>query len=179
MMRFKDPTLLRILHTMRTVGGKPLSRSDWQALVNTEAGDQSCDAGWYHTCYVWSVIAMASFMEARESTRKSQKTLCYVQAVDVFQNFTPPDRTAAQNLHDALLKVPSLTKTKRLPAFCLLHVGMEVRLTTTLDMPYAVQKLQQLLSRYSSQSTMPSLSNTCELLYHILKYSWSSFRLLS
>ena len=139
MMRFTDPTLLRILHTMRTVGGKPLSRSDWQALVNTEAGDQSCDAGWYHTCYVWSVIAMASFMEARESARRSQKTLFYVQAVDVFQNFTAPDRTAAQNLHDALLKVPSLTKTKRLPAFCLLHVGMEVRLTTTLDMPYAVQ----------------------------------------
>ena len=32
-----------------------------------------------------------------------------------------------------------MTKTKRLPAFCLLHIGMEVRLTTTLAMPYAVQ----------------------------------------
>ena len=82
---------------------------------------------------------MASFMEARESARGSQKTLFYVQAVDVFQNFTPPTRTTAQDLYGALLQVPSLTKTKRLPAFCLLHVGMEVRLTTTLEMPYAIQ----------------------------------------
>ena len=28
---------------------------------------------------------------------------------------------------------------QKLPACCLLHVGMEVRLTTTLDVPYAVQ----------------------------------------
>ena len=28
---------------------------------------------------------------------------------------------------------------KRLPAFCLLHVGMEVRLTTTLEIHYAIQ----------------------------------------
>ena len=37
------------------------------------------------------------------------------------------------------LRVSSLSKTKKLPAFCLLHVGMEVRPTLTLDTPYAVQ----------------------------------------
>ena len=63
----------------------------------------------------------------------------FVQAVDVLQDFTAPTRTTAQHLFQALLQVPSLTTTKRLPAFCLLHVGMEVRLTITLDMPYAVQ----------------------------------------
>ena len=45
----------------------------------------------------------------------------------------------SQKLYHAFLQVSSLTKTKRLPGFCLLHVGMEVRLTTTLEMPYAVQ----------------------------------------
>ena len=77
---------------------------------------------------------MAAFMEARESARKAQKQLVYIQAVDICNSDTD-----VQKLYHAFLQVSSLTKTKRLPAFCLLHVGMEVRLTTTLDMPYAVQ----------------------------------------
>ena len=44
-----------------------------------------------------------------------------------------------EKLYQAFLQVSSLTQTKRLPAFCLLHIGMEVRLTTTLEVPYAVQ----------------------------------------
>ena len=82
---------------------------------------------------------MASFVEARESARKAQKTLFYIQAVDALVNTEIRSEEKAQKLYHALLQVSSLTKTKRLPAFCLLHVGMEVRLTTTLDMPYAVQ----------------------------------------
>ena len=38
MMRFKDERLVNILNTMRTVGGKPLSDSDWKALLATELG---------------------------------------------------------------------------------------------------------------------------------------------
>ena len=147
MMRFKDDTLLRILHTMRTLGGKALAECDWKALMDTESVGQSCSAGkpavdtheWYHTCYVWSVVSMASFLEARESARKSKNTLFYIQAVDICTNFAAPPGPFAQELHRALLQVPNLTKTKRLPAFCLLHVGMEIRLTTTLEMPWAVQ----------------------------------------
>ena len=82
---------------------------------------------------------MAAFVEARESARTAKKTLFYIQAVDLPMNFVAPTDTDAQKLFRAFLQVSSLTKTKRLPAFCLLHVGMEVRLTTTLDMPYAVQ----------------------------------------
>ena len=88
MMRFTDPILIRILHTMRTVGGQPLSDSDWQALLATELDDDTPSAekpdvtGWYHTCYVWSVISMAAFVEARESARTSQKTIFYIQAVE-------------------------------------------------------------------------------------------------
>jgi hypothetical protein len=44
MMRFKDATLLRILHTMRTLGGKALAESDWKALLDTETAEQSCSA---------------------------------------------------------------------------------------------------------------------------------------
>ena len=144
MMRFTDPTLIRILHTMRTVGGQALSNSDWQALLATEhaedhGGDQPDVTGWYHTCYLWSVISMAAFVEARESARMAQKLLFYIQAVDVPQNLLASEISDIQKFYHALLQVSSLTKTKMLPAFCLLHIGMEVRLTTTLDMPYAVQ----------------------------------------
>ena len=141
MMRFTDPILIRILHTMRTVGGKSLSESDWQALLATELDNNTSSTekpdltGWYHTCYVWSVISMAAFLEARESARIAQKQLFYLQAVDMPLNLANP----TQELYHAFLQVSSLTKTKRLPAFCLLHVGMQVRLTTTLEMPYAVQ----------------------------------------
>ena len=80
---------------------------------------------------------MAAFVEARESARMAQKTLFYIQALDISMN--PVTFAQPETLYHAFLHVSSLTKTKRLPAFCLLHVGMEVRLTTTLDMPYAVQ----------------------------------------
>ena len=69
----------------------------------------------------------------------AQKLLFYIQAVDVPQNLLASEISDIQKFYHALLQVSSLTKTKRLPAFCLLHIGMEVRLTTTLDMPYAVQ----------------------------------------
>ena len=153
MMRFDDPVLIRILRTMRVVGGKPLSESDWNALLNTEKaryptssdGDENpvpapaLPNDWFHTAYVWSVVAMAAYVVARQSARQARETLVYVQAVDVLANYQAPSATKARELYRAILRMPNLTKTKRLPAFCLLHVGMEVRLTTTLDMPYAVQ----------------------------------------
>ena len=88
MMRFEDDVLVRSLHTMRTVNGKALAEGDWKALSDTESPQEdsragkpamsdtgrNCSAvkptegdGWYHTCYVWSVIAMAAFIEALES----------------------------------------------------------------------------------------------------------------
>ena len=37
MMRFKDHILIRILDTMRKVGGKPLSDSDWESIISNGA----------------------------------------------------------------------------------------------------------------------------------------------
>ena len=82
---------------------------------------------------------MAAFVEARESARRAQKTLYYIQAVDEPQNLRVSSATDEEQLYCSLLQVSSLTKTKSLPAFALLQIDMEVRLTTTLDQPYAVQ----------------------------------------
>ena len=51
----------------------------------------------------------------------------------------PPVKPTLKDSTVLWLQVPSLPQTKRLPAFCLLHIGMQVRLTTTLHQPYAVQ----------------------------------------
>ena len=151
MMRFKDDVLVHILHAMRTVGEKALAESDWQAVLNTESAPQSRSGenpaamhGWYHTCYVWSVVAMASFMQARQSARQANKTAVYMQAVDVIQNLDAKD-LILRKFNRSLLQVPSLTKTKRLPGFCVLHFGTEVRLTTTLANPWRF-RMQQLQS---------------------------------
>ena len=77
---------------MRQVGGQPLAERDWQALLATELDTQKDGAanpvttGWYKTCYVWSIVSMAAFVEARESARTAQKTLYYIQAVDICTN---------------------------------------------------------------------------------------------
>ena len=145
MMRFKDAVLVRILNTMREVGGKPLADSDWKALLATELPDATSQTsrpnvtGWYTSCYLWSVLSIASFMEALNSARAARKVLFHVQAVDIPQNHAASNEHDAEELHKALLQLPNPSDTGRLPAFCLLHVGMHVRLTTTLEQPYAVQ----------------------------------------
>ena len=111
----------RILHTMRTEGSKALSNKDWDALVKTElkitpgsaaqpadgsAAQPAPGRGWYNTCYVWSVIAMISFMEARESARQAKGTLFYVQAVGVMANVAATSPTVSQDLYRAFLQGP-------------------------------------------------------------------------
>ena len=100
-MRFNDSTLIRILRTMRIVGGQALSNRDWQALLATEqaegqAGDYTDFTGWYHTCYVWSVTSMDAFMESRESARQMQRPLFYIQSVDTPQNLLASDKSHLQ-----------------------------------------------------------------------------------
>ena len=85
-MRFTDETLIQILETMRTPGGKKLSHAQWQALLKTErsaeqpanaSAERPDESDCYHVCYCWSVITMAAFMLARVSAQKSGQTLFY------------------------------------------------------------------------------------------------------
>jgi hypothetical protein len=141
-MRFTDKTLVEILEAMRTPGGRQLSRSQWQALLQTESSAEAPEhtETWYHVCYCWSVITMASFMLARASAQKAGQTLFYVQAVD--QPLTVLQHASQEEFYEELLRIPSIQKTKRLPAVVLWHVGMRMRFTTTLQQPFAVQDLE-------------------------------------
>ena len=148
-MRFTDETLIQILETMRTPGGRKLSHAQWQALLNTvRSAEQSADvsavrpdeSNYYHVCYCWSVITMAAFMLARVSAQRAGQTLFYAQAVD--QALTLIQRASKEEFYEEVLKIPSLSSTKRLPAVVLWHHGMRMKFSTTLQQPFAVQDVE-------------------------------------
>jgi len=83
---------------------------------------------------------MGSFMLARRSAREARHTLFYVQAVDQAKAIIPETNTA--RCYEDMLRIPSIQKTKRLPPAVLFHLGMRVRLTTTIQQPFAVQDVE-------------------------------------
>lgn len=83
---------------------------------------------------------MAAFMLARQSAREARQTRFYVQAVDQAEAIIPETNTA--QFYEDLLRIPSIQKTKRLPPVVLFHYGMRVRLTTTIQQPFAVQDVE-------------------------------------
>ena len=141
-MRFTDARQVQILEVMRTPGGKPLPEQLWKALEATElsAAQPDLQPGWYHSCYCWSVTTMAAVLVARQSAIRHRRPLVYIQAIDEPQSVDP--RTNSVDLLKQLLAVPSLSQTKRLPGVVLFHQGMRMRLTTTLQQPFAVQDLE-------------------------------------
>ena len=141
-MRFTGQTLIEILKVMREGGGETFTEQQWQALMSTQisAAQPDIPPTWYHSCYCWSAISMASFMISRQSARAAGQTLFYVQAVDQAKALIP--ETNAACFYKELLRIPSIQKTKRLPPVVLFHLGMRVRLTTTIQQPFDVQDVE-------------------------------------
>ena len=83
---------------------------------------------------------MAAFMLARVSAQRSGQTLFYAQAVD--QALTLTQRASQEEFYEELLKIPSLSSTKRLPAVVLWQHGMRMKFSTTLQQPFAVQDVE-------------------------------------
>ena len=107
-MRFTDQTLIDILNAMRVPGGRALTEQQWQELKRTQvrAGEPDIPPTWYHSCYCWSIISMASFMLARQSAREARQTLFYVQAVDQAKAIIP--ETNQPHSYEDLLRIPSI-----------------------------------------------------------------------
>ena len=141
-MRFTDARQVEILEVMRTPGGKPLPEQKWKALEATEisAAQPDLQPGWCHSCYCWRITTMAAVLVARQSAIRHQRPLVYIQAIDEPRSVDP--RTNTIQLLEQLLAVPSLSQTKRLPGVVLFHQGMRMRLTTTLQQPFAVQDVE-------------------------------------
>ena len=98
---------------------------------------------------------MALFMLARQSSCEACQTLFYVQAVDQAKAIVPETNTA--QFYEDLLRIPNIQKTKRLPPVVLFHSGMKVRLTTTIQQPFAVQDVEGIVVGFDPVSTKAKL----------------------
>ena len=80
---------------------------------------------------------MCAVLVARQSATRHRRPLVYIQANDEPRSIDPHANTG--DLFKQLLAVPSLSQIKKLPGVVLFHQGMRMRLTTTLQQPFAVQ----------------------------------------
>ena len=80
---------------------------------------------------------MCAVLVERQSAIRHRRLLVYIQAIDEPGSIDPQANTV--DLFKQLFAVPSLSQTKKLPGVVLFHQGMRVRLTTTLQQPFAVQ----------------------------------------
>jgi hypothetical protein len=152
MKRFEDPTLIAILQNMRQLHGAKLTDAQWQALLATELDtaelDQNPDTymqettGWFESCYLLSIVSMASYARAIISARAHKQVLLYCQAVD----FSAQIGNHNKEIYARMLAVPNIGHTSRLPGWALLHAHMGVRLTTQVLPPWAVQDATGALS---------------------------------
>ena len=144
-MRFTDPALVEILHKMRQPRGTLLTASEKAQLMATELAVDDEDKLqaqlrgtelWYQACYAWSVVSMAQSIRSRASAEAARATLYMMQAEDYILD--RPFSVRHEDATQAVLRHPNMNDTGRLPGIGLIHVGMKVRLTVTIEPPFAV-----------------------------------------
>jgi hypothetical protein len=146
MKRFTDSALISILQKMRTTEGAKLTEQEWQALTELDVSQLGRDpetliqdtAGWFESCYLWSIVSMASYSRSRTSARQLKQPLFFCQAVDFIEQVGGRNQQDLA-IYERMLAVPSVAQMSRLPGVVLLHISMRVRLTTQVLPPWAVQ----------------------------------------
>ena len=83
-----------------------------------------------------NIVCMANVIRSKLSARLAETTLYLIQTEDHILNrpFNLPVKTASE----AVLRHPNMNDTGRMPGVALLHVGMKVRLTVTIEAPHFV-----------------------------------------
>ena len=84
---------------------------------------------------------MASAIRSKLSARTAKAALFIVQAEDEIVNPWPElryDQQVRQSVGEQLLRHPNVNTTGRLPSFAMFHIGMEVRLTQSVEPPEGV-----------------------------------------
>ena len=147
MKRFTDQTLIDILTKMRQAGGAKLRNDEWKALQNTDITKLSAEKQkerlrgtelWYQAAPTWATVAMAQVIRARQSATQAGATLYICPATDYVLNRPDNRRLSDQYLAEQISAVPNMNNTGRLPSIGMWHVGMEIRLTNTVEGPEAV-----------------------------------------
>lgn len=147
MKRFTDQTLIDILTKMRTAGGAKLRGDEWKALQNTDITKLSAEKQkerlngtelWYQAAPTWATVAMAQVIRSRQSATQAGATLYICPATDYVLNRPDNRRLSDEYLAQQISAVPNMNNTGRLPSIGMWHIGMDIRLTNTVEGPEAV-----------------------------------------
>ena len=147
MKRFTDATQISILTKMRRSGGCKLTKQEWKALCDTNISAVSATEQrkrlegtelWYQAAPTWATVSMAQVIRSRLSAVKAAATLYIVPAKNYILNRPHNQRFTDEYLAETISSVPNMNTTGRLPSIGLLHLGMIVRLTNTVETPEAV-----------------------------------------
>ena len=147
MKRFTDATQISILTKMRLSGGCKLTKQEWKAVRDTDIIAASATeqrqrlAGtelWYQAAPTWATVSMAQVIRSRLSAVKAAATLFIIPAKDYILNRPQNPRLTDAYLAEAISSVPNMNNTGRLPSIGLVHLGMIIRLTNTVEAPEAV-----------------------------------------
>jgi hypothetical protein len=147
MKRFTDATLISILTKMRRSGGCKLTKQEWKALCNTDISAASATEQrerlrgtehWYHSAPTWATVSMAQAIRSRLSAVQAAATLFIIPAKDYVLNRPLNSRLTDAYLVEQIAGVPNMNNTGRLPAIGMVHLGMTIRLTNTVEAPEAV-----------------------------------------
>ena len=147
MKRFTDNTQISILTKMRKSGGCKLTPAEWKALRATDIQELSATDQqkrlrdtelWYQAAPTWATVAMAQVIRSRLSAQKEGATLYIVPAEDHVLNLPVGSNLTDAYVAEQIASVPNMNNTGRLPSIALVHIGMEIRLTNTVEAPEAV-----------------------------------------
>ena len=147
MKRFTDATLVSILTKMRRSGGCKLTKQEWKALCNTDISAASATEQrerlrgtehWYQSAPTWATVSMAQAIRSRLSAVHAAATLFIIPAKDYVLNRPQNSRLTDAYVVEQIVGVPNMNNTGRLPAIAMVHLGMTIRLTNTVEAPEAV-----------------------------------------
>ena len=147
MKRFSDPVLVTVLTKMRRQGGCKLTAQEWKALQATDisglpAAEQQRRLEhtemWYQSAFTWAAVSVAQVLRSKLSAQVAGATLYFIPAQDFVLNRPSNPRLTNAYIAEQIAAVPNMNATGRLPGIAMLHLGMIVRLTNTVEAPEAV-----------------------------------------
>ena len=147
MKRFTDDVQIAILTKMRKSGGCKLTPAEWKALRGTDIGELSATEQrerlrgtelWYQAAPTWASVSMAQVVRSRLSAQHEGATLYIVPAEDHVLNLPDSSGLTDSYISEQIASVPNMNNTGRLPSIALIHIGMEIRLTNTVEAPEVV-----------------------------------------
>ena len=147
MKRFTDDVQISILTKMRISGGCKLTPQEWKALRGTDIAELPATEQrerlrgtelWYQAAPTWATVAMAQVIRSRLSAQQKESTLYVVPAEDHALNLPAGSTLTDAYVSEQIASVPNMNNTGRLPSIALIHIGMEIRLTNTVEAPEVV-----------------------------------------